>query len=169
METEIRYSEVRAEPDGRILIGRILVYRDVAILPFGREMFLPGAFSPVESLDVILNLQHQRTAPIARTAGGGLYLEDGQDTLSMRADLPESSAGTEALNLVRGKILRGLSVEFKALQENMVAGVREISKAMLTGIGLVDRPAYPKSNLEARENQDLFLWHERMKKEMQWL
>ena len=118
METEIRYSEVRAEPDGRILIGRILVYRDVATLPFGREMFLPGAFSPCRIFGRDLKSAAPADSPHRSNFRGWVVpWKMVEDTLSMRADLPESSAGTEALNLVRGKILRGLSVEFKVRQE----------------------------------------------------
>ena len=167
---ETRFAEIRAEGEGRLLVGRILVYRDIATLPFGKEMFLPGAFSPVESLDVILNFSHKRSLPIARTQGGGLILEDTPQALSLRAELPQSSTGDDALSLVRAKVLRGLSVEFSVIQERMVSGCREISKAVLHAIGIVDSPAYKMSILEARaENVILSRWHTKLKKELLWL
>ena len=48
---ETRYSEIpRAENEGRILVGEIMVYRDVANCRSVKEMFLPGAFSPLSHL-----------------------------------------------------------------------------------------------------------------------
>ncbi len=40
---------------------------DVSAFPWGRERIEPGAFSPLG--DVILNRQHKRDIPLARTAG----------------------------------------------------------------------------------------------------
>ena len=68
----------------------------------------------------------------------------------MRATLPETREATDALTLLRKRVLRGLSVEFTAIEEHIEAGVRVITKAVLSGIGLVDRPAYPQSLAEAR-------------------
>ena len=165
---ETRYSEIRAEGEGRLLVGRILVYGDVAALPFGKEMFLPGVFGPIETLDVVLNFAHERARPIARTNGGGLILTDTQEALSLRAELPQSSFADDALSLVRAKVLRGLSVEFSAIRERLVGGVREISKAVLLAVGIVDSGAYKMSVVEARdENRDQ--WHEKLKREVLWL
>ena len=87
-----------------------------------------------------MNYAHKRANPVARTGGGGLVLEDTEKVLSLRAEIPKSSAGDDVLSLVRARVLRGLSVEFSAIQERMVAGVREISKAMLHAVGIVDSP-----------------------------
>ena len=51
---------------------------------------------------------------------------------------------------MRKRVLRDLSVEFRAIEEHVEADVRVITKAILSGIGLVDRPAYPQSLAEAR-------------------
>ena len=119
-------------------------------MPFGREKFLPGSFAPIENLDVILNFAHRREQPIARTKGGGLILEDSEKALLLRAELPKTSIGDDVLALVRSSVLRGLSVEFSAIKERMVSGVREISKAVLHAIGVVDSGAYRMSVVEAR-------------------
>ena len=62
----------------------------------------------------------------------------------------EVHLGNAGLELVRAKIVRGLSVEFVALQERSEANLRIIERARLVGIGVVDTPAYPASAIEAR-------------------
>ena len=57
--------------------------------------------------DVILNVQHDRGRPIARTGGGGLELLDNSIELGIRATIPETRDGDDALKLVNKRILRG--------------------------------------------------------------
>ena len=144
-ELEYRYSAVSLE--GKTLRGIVMKYGEISTGAPRPERFIPGAF---EYQDVILNVQHERGRPIARTDGGGLHLIDSQEALTMRADLPETREGADTLELVRKSILRGLSVEFRAISERYEAGVRVIEKALLSGIGLVDKPAFDGSRVEAR-------------------
>lgn len=145
-ETETRYAELRA--DGGNLRGTVLAYGDTAVIGGQPERFLPGAFDPIG--DVILNFQHQRARPLART-GGDLELTDDAEALRMAAKMPDTADGRDALTLVRQGVLRGLSVEFRAITERLEGGVRIVEKAILTGLGLVDRAAYGQSVVEARE------------------
>ena len=142
---ERRYAELRRE--GRKLSGVAIRYGDVAEFPWGRERFTSGAFTPIG--DVMLNAQHDRTTPLART-GAGLELRDGPDALELEAALPKTRAADDVLELVRAGVLRGLSVEFAATSERMDGGVRVIDKARLAAVGVVDTPAYPQSGVEAR-------------------
>ena len=144
------FCELRAE-SGRLLTGIGVRYGDVAnIGGVFRERFTAGAFGDVASLDVMLNRQHERGTPLARTGGGGLTLTDGPDALRFSAVLPETRDATDTLELVRGKILRGASIEFRAVAERMVGGVRTIDRAAIAAISVVDRAAYPDSVIEAR-------------------
>ena len=148
MATELRFTELRAAAEGRTLSGNVVVYREVSTgLPW-REQIEPGAFQPLG--DVRLNLQHQRTVLLARTGGGGLVLEDGPEALRMRAELPETTAASDTLALVRAGVLRGLSVEMHPRQEHQVNGVRSISKARLSGLSVVDSGAWDGARVEAR-------------------
>ena len=126
-------------------------YGDEAVVGGGiRERFDPGAFGDVAALDVILNRQHDRRVPLARTGGGGLTLQDDPQSLRMAAELPDTPEARSVQELVRRGVLRGLSVEFRAIREAFVNGVRVIQEAVLTGLGVVDQPAYPASTVEAR-------------------
>jgi len=145
---ETRFCEIRR--DGRRLSGVAMPYNREAEMPFGRERFDAGAFGDVAAADVILNMQHQRVAPLARTGGGGLVLTDGPDALRFAADLPATREADDTLTLVRAGVLRGASVEFRAVAERMDAGVRVIEKAVLGALAIVDKPAYDAATIEAR-------------------
>lgn len=150
--SEIRYAPLNLESAkaGQRLEGVLMRYGSVAEINGDRELFRPRAFGPgVESQDVILNVQHARVFPIARTPDT-LQLNDSASMLTTRAILNTTDAGREALQLVHNKILRGLSVEFDALSEHFESGVRVIERARLNGIGLVDTPAYGESRVEVR-------------------
>ena len=97
---------------------------------------------------MILNLQHDRARPLARTGGGGLDITDGTDRLTVRAMLPDTTDG----RMTQGRllrhdgqgVLRGFSVEMKVEADEIDPGtrLRTIHRAKLHGLGLVDRPAY---------------------------
>ena len=148
MLNEYRYAELRAEGE-RQLSGVAIKYGDVAALPFGRERFEVRAFGDLGAADVILNTMHDRRRPLARS-GSGLTLTDTPQALEVRAELPNTREADDTLALVKSGVYRGLSIEFAATRERMVSGVRSIQAARLTGIGVVDRAAYPQSSVEAR-------------------
>ena len=147
--SEKRFCELRAE--GRILSGVGITYGDIAVLPFGRERFQAGAFPGVATSDVILNASHDRGRPLARTLGGGLVITDTAKALSIRAELPATRESDDTITLVTAGILRGLSLEFIARSERREGNVRIVERATLTGLGIVDKPAYPSSLVSARE------------------
>ena len=144
---ERRYSPIEVE--GRNLRGVGIRYGEVARMPGFRETFEPGAFGDVASLDVLLNVQHDRDRAIARTPAT-LQLIDGPDALRMVATLPETRESDDALTNVRAGVLRGLSLEFRAGNAPFLDGVRTVRRAGLVGLGLVDKPAYHGSTVEAR-------------------
>ena len=72
--------------------------------------------------------------------------------LVMRAKLIRTADGITAMRMLHAGLLRGLSVEFRAIKEDWRehGALRVIERAHLSGIGLVDRPAYPQSSLDHR-------------------
>ena len=145
---ERRFSELRQE--GRILSGTLIRYGDVAELPWGRERFEPGAFGDVSRADVILNSHHERARPLARTGGGGLELIDTREALNIRATLPITQDANDTIALVLGRVLRGLSLEFKAVAERMESDTRIVERAELRGLAVVDTPQYSDSLVSVR-------------------
>ena len=151
--TERRCSELRVS--GRTVSGTVLRYGDIADMGAFRETFLPGAFGDVSQLDTTLNTMHRADRLVGRTGGGGVVFRDTPGALLMSATMPATRDGDDALELVRNGTLRGLSVEFRAIRDRFVGDLREIGRAVLDGIGLVDRAAYPGSvGLEVRQDEE---------------
>ncbi len=133
---EIRFAvEVRDRQDGPgHLHGVVLTYgqraRDRA------EVFLPGSLQWPDG-GIVLNRNHQRGQPIMRVTP-----EVRGDSVVIDAPLPDTTAGRDAATEIRSGLLRGLSVEFKAIRQTWQGGVRRIAAAKLSGIGLVDSASY---------------------------
>ena len=145
MTTERRFCEFRAE--GRRLTGTAIRYANEARMPWGRERFAVAAFAPLG--DVLMNAQHDRRTPLART-GAGLTMTDTAEALRFDADLPATRAADDVLELVRTGVLRGASIEFESTRERMESDLRVIERATLKGVSIVDTPAYSDSEIEAR-------------------
>lgn len=158
--TETRFVEFRiSDSDSRTLVGTALKYGETAALPWGKERFESGAFgSNVEQSDIVLNFQHDRARPLARTGGGGVTLRNTEKELTLTAKLPNTREADDALELVKAKVLRGFSIEFYPTKDrfegtisDMKNSTRIVERAKLTGIGLVDKPAYKGSKAAVRE------------------
>ena len=102
---------------------------------------------------VALNAMHDRGRTLARFPGGGLELMDSSERLAVRATFPDSPTDREAQHLAETNFYRGMSVEFRCLAERDEDGVRVVTAADLSGIGLVDEPAYSQTSLEVRRKQ----------------
>ena len=137
---EIRLAEETDKPAR--LTGTLMVFgeraRDRA------EVFEVGSLKWDEA-GIVLNRQHQRAAPILR-----LHPVEVEGRLVVDAEIPDTTAGRDALAEIRSGLFRGLSIEFRAVKQSIVAGVRRISEAVLTGAALCDSPAYESATVEAR-------------------
>ena len=147
---ERRFAIRAADAGGNVLEGVVMRYGDIAELPWGRERFEAGAFGDVAAADAILNRQHARGKPLARTGGGGLVFQDSPEALSFRAELPDTTDSRDVMALVRAGVLRGASVEFHARQERYEGDLAVVQKADLVGLAIVDSPAYPESVVAER-------------------
>ena len=147
MNPERRYCGVELRAEGRRLIGPAIRYGDTS--PTHRERFAPGAFT-IDDRTRWLDLRHDRTRVVAWTGGGGLELIDGHEALELRATLPEIPAADIALADIKAGRLTGLSIEFDALEEHRENGIRIVTGADLSGIGIVAAPSYEQSQVEIR-------------------
>ena len=147
---EFRYAdfEVRQGENGLgIVTGTIIRYGDVATLQWGTEEFRAGAFGSFEDDDTIYaNRMHERSQPLGRL-GKGLRIGNTAEMMEAALTLPDTTYGRDVSVEVKERLLTGLSLEFRAIEDtvNQETGHRIISKAKLYGFGVVDRPAYPGS------------------------
>ena len=147
------YCRAEISPDNELQLSGIAVrYGSVATLPFGKETIDAGAFGDVSQSDLILNQQHDRGKPLARTGGGGLEITNSPTELTLQATLPDTQAAREAITLVRNDVLRGFSIEFRAIREYVKNQIVHVAEAALYGIALVDKPAYPDSQVYRHES-----------------
>lgn len=132
---------------GRTVRGIIMRYGDTASGPGGRwqENMEPGALK-LASHPIPLNIMHDRAALISSTAAG---MDISQDDTEVRlaATLPETPRADQAIADIKAGLLVGLSVEMVNVRARWEGSTRVISSAQLVGVGLVDRPAYPESQL----------------------
>ena len=144
VERRAALGEIRVE--GRKLTGTVMKYGEIS--PSHRERFEPGSLRMADT--VHLDLNHDRERAVAWHPGGGLELRDEDGAMILSADLPPIPAADRALDEIRTGKATGLSVEFRAVKESRVAGVRVIEDAILSGVGLVSQPSYAGSRIEAR-------------------
>ena len=149
---EIRADESRQSP-GRI-VGTLMTYgtraRDRA------EVFADGALTwPADG--IVINKQHDRRKAFARVVP-----EVRGNEVVVDFQVPDTQTGRDVVTLVRSGVLKGMSVEFRAVRDRWTNGVREIGSALLRGAALVDSPSYPTA-VEARarggSRRRLRPWH----------
>ena len=151
-KVELREDDTLASP-GR-LTGTLLTYGERA--SDRPELFERGSIdldAIKASGGIVINRQHTRGAPITR-----VIPELRGDAIVIDQPLPDSTAGRDAAVEIRSGLMRGLSVEFKALRARMVNGVRRISEAALVAGGLVDDPSYASARVEVRDKGQTETW-----------
>ncbi len=154
METERRLAQIEVRAEGRKLTGTVMHFGDVS--PSHRERFEPGS---LRMADVVhLDLYHDPERAVAWLPDGGLELREENDVLMLAAELPPIPAANRALEEIRTGKTNGLSVEFRAMKETRVNGIRVIHEATLSGVGIVEHPSYAASKVEARRAGKLRWW-----------
>ena len=137
---EIREDEARVGP-GR-LVGTLMAYGKRA--KDRAEVFEVGSLK-WDPTGIIINRQHLRQSPIMRVLP---VVKDNE--VRIDAPLPDTTAGRDAASEIRAGLFSGLSVEFKAVRQSIVGGVRRITAAVLSGAAIVDSPSYAGSSVEVR-------------------
>ncbi len=143
--------ELRQDGDGAgIIFGTALVYGQPS-LPLTasglRERIEAGAFGQMTSA-IFANIGHRRDRLLGRYPDGGLILRDTPERLRFELTLPDTMDGRDAATLVRQRILTGVSIEFIRRKTYADGRVLVVTQGALRGISLVDRPAYPRSQVE---------------------
>lgn len=112
-------------------------------------MFDDGALGDVANLDVTLNVMHDPRRVIDRTGAGMTLGVEGRSVV-LESRPPDTVEARDALAMVRAGVYRGLSVEMHVQRDTWAGNRRNVHQARLRDVGLVDRPAYSGSTVEAR-------------------
>ena len=139
MTDEIRCAISIREDDTRRSPGRLvatLITEEVRAQD-RPEIFSAGSLTwPTDG--VLINLQHNRQAPVLRA----VPFREGNE-IKIDAPIPDSTSGRDAAVMIRERVLTGMSIEFRSEQEGRRGGLREVRKGTLGGAALVDKGAYP--------------------------
>lgn len=151
---DLQLREEGGDTPSRILSGTVFRYGDIArVIHRGaviRERVERGAVQGnVAELDIIANLQHQRARAVARTPNG-VVLVDSPTELRAEIVLGEDTDSLDAYRKFKSGILRGLSAEFWDIKSEVIDGILVRQQIELDGIGIVDKPAFEGSVLDAR-------------------
>ena len=112
-----------------------------------REVFDALPEQPTEG--VLIGRLHPATkAPVLRA-----QLEERDGALVLDVELPATQAARELAIEVRSGLLPMASIEFRALADRVVGGVRRISKSIVSAVALVPLGAFPGSVAEVRRRR----------------
>ena len=121
------------------------------ILPVGRvagdraELFVgSGVQTPADGIALLP--EHRSSTVVMRF--DPIRGDDG--TLKVDHRLPNSPEGRALAASVRSGATTGLSVEFHALDEARVSGVREVRQSLVTAVATVPAGAYAQATAEVR-------------------
>ena len=150
MKPEFRQCEIRFEEDSTrespgLLTGVLVVYGVEA--KDRKEVVDAGAFH-FPPTGVVVNRQHERSAPIVR-----LQPETHGNEVTVSQPLLNTTAGRDAALEVRGGLLTGLSAEMYVEAQQYRNGIRHITKAYVPRAALVDGASHTGSKVEVRESQ----------------
>ena len=129
------------------------------ILPVGRvagdrpELFV-GSGVTTPSNGIALLPEHRSSTIVMHFEP--IRGDDGE--LRVDSFLPDSESGRALAASVRSGDRSGLSVEFHALDEARVSGVREIRQSLVTAVAVVPSGSYDAARAEVRHKQRRAAW-----------
>ena len=118
-----------------------------------REVFQPGAFAKTIGDKVDVRAHNEHTGPyLGRTGNGTLRLIDARSELGYELDLPDTTAGRDAAQLLERQDIRGSSIGFRARPADIKWSVdtdgmamRSVATAALFRVDLTVAPYYDDS------------------------
>jgi HK97 family phage prohead protease len=152
--------EVRADGDGRTVIGRAVPYDQTAAIPAGLERFALGAFhrqiaagsGAVGQVKLFPSHDAGVSGEVTRAVGKTTSLVEHADGLWGEWRMHDTGPGNDALALIRAGEVTGLSVGFKALAGGTRRGADGAyvrTGAHLDHVALTNTPVYPAAQVVA--------------------
>jgi len=155
--------EVRAADDGTVVVeGYAAVFNHPTNMgDVFNEIIAPGAFrSALARRDDVEFLINHGGLPIARSTAGNLTLTEDSHGLHMRAVLDSTDPDVQRIiPKMRSKMLDQMSFAFRALDQEWDTPVdgmdtRTIKDVMLFDVSVVNRGAYPQTEIALRSREE---------------
>lgn len=134
--------------------GYAAVFDSPFTSPNCTEVIRRGAFlrSLKENPNILALYNHNDDALLGTTRAGTLRLREDDKGLAFDLDLPDTTAGHDALELVRRGDIQGCSFGFYSREERNANGMRELLDVDLVEITLTPKPAYKATNVNLRND-----------------
>lgn len=155
--------EVRAGKTGKTtLVGHAAVFNAISEDLGGfRETIRKGAFAGSLSRDVRALFNHDPNLVLGRSRSGTLRMEEDEVGLRVEVDLPNTSAARDLAELVARGDVDQMSFAFRTLKDQWSTEGgeprRELLDVELYDVSLVTFPAYPQTDIKAREQAERIL------------
>lgn len=157
--------EVKVDKQGRTIEGRAVVYNSMSNTlrttngAEFKEIIKPGALNEsMEKNDILAFKEHNPDYILGRKSAGTLKLENREDGLYVKIEIPETSYGNDTLVSAARGDLTGMSFGFNnAVSKNTKKGadmIREISSLNLREVSIVASPAYSQAAITAVRSED---------------
>lgn len=149
--------EVRSE-EGKPskITGYASVFDEETDLGWFREKIARGAFTRTlkERPDVLALFDHDTSMPIGRSSAGTLSISEDSRGLPVEITPPNTTAGRDAVELVRTGHVKGMSFGFRVLEDKWSVrdgmDLRTILDVELYEVSVVTFPAYEGTTAQAR-------------------
>ena len=105
-----------------------------------------GALQGLDS--VTLDMYHNRGRLIARSPRTMQFI-DGPKELRLKANPVRTREAEDAVELIRGGVITGLSIDARVTKHVMKGNIRVIEQAELASVALVDRPGFSDTHVTA--------------------
>ena len=154
--------ELRAEGGTTRLRATFPYGAEAEIAPGRFERIAPRAFAAriASGEDIHLLAGHSYDRPLASRSAGNLTLTDGDDALTVDAEIDGGTSwAADFIAAHRAGLIRGLSPGFRVprggerIEQRAQGVLRTITAADLFEVSTVTRPAYTQAQVEARSWQ----------------
>ena len=130
---------------GRTVKGTVLRYGE-STKDYRAHIYEPDSLAILP--DLSLNRMHNKSLEIVKPS-----IDEIADTISIAATLPDNQIGNQAIEDIKSGKLTGFSGEVWINERN----ANRISDGLLTGVALVDNPAFPSSKVEALYTAEIYV------------
>ena len=142
-----------AEIESRVIRGTVVPFGRVGNTSAGPVQFEFGAFEQFNAKDIILNREHVSTNVLGRGIEGSEEITPAG--INMAFKIAPTTAGTDALIEAAEGLRPSFSIEASADEYTIDKGVMKVSKATLSAVAHVTRPAFVDANiLEVAASED---------------